>query len=256
MKFAANITLIDFGLPVLGRVQAARDKGFDGIECLFPYDHSLADWGGALAGTPVALINFPEPDWAKGARGCGAVPGQEAAFQSRARHAQQYAQQLGADRLHVLSGNAVGDVARDTLVTNLRWAADNAPDLMHTIEPLNPADMPGYFLNDYQQAIDILAQVDRPNVALQYDAWHAQRIHGSALKVWQDCCEHVAHVQIAGLDARNAPDMTSTAEVALIDTIRGAGYTGWISAEYFPDAKDDPDWLVKARRIVSSGSVA
>lgn len=250
MRFAANITLIDFGVAVLDRVQAARDIGFDGVECLFPYDHSLVQWHSALAGVPVALINTPEPDWANGARGCGALVGQQAVFQDRTRQAQTYATHLGVDRLHVLSGNASGDAARDSLVTNLRWAADQAPELMHTIEPLNPADMPGYFLNDYYQAIDILAQVDRPNVGLQYDAWHAQRIHGSALQVWQDCRELVSHVQIAGLDARHAPDMTNPIEVSLIEAIRGSGYDGWISAEYFPDEKDDPDWLIKAQRIV------
>ncbi len=249
MKFAANITLLDFGCPVLERPSRAKALGFDGIECLFPYDHSLEEWDTALSGLPVVLINSPETDWAAGARGCGALVGFENTFRERAGHAQAYAKALGADRLHLLSGNAAGADAQAVLVRNLQWAADAAPDLMHTIEPLNPIDMPGYFLNDYHLAIDMLAQVDRPNIGLQYDAWHAQRIHGSALDVWNDCKTHVTHVQIAGLVARNAPDLTNADEVALLEAIADHGYDGWISAEYMPSPADDPDWLAKARQI-------
>ena len=88
MKFAANITLLDFGCPVLKRPSRAKALGFDGIECLFPYDHSLDGWDAALSGLPVALINSPEPEWAAGARGCGALVGCEATFRERAVQAQ------------------------------------------------------------------------------------------------------------------------------------------------------------------------
>lgn len=53
------------------------------------------------------------------------------------------------------------------------------------IEPINPIDMPGYFLNDIQQAEEIINSVGLPNVKLQFDFYHIERIHGQALSFFK-----------------------------------------------------------------------
>ena len=68
-KFNANLTMLFTEVPMLDRPGLAAQAGFDGVEMLFPYDHSPADWIAALAGTPVALINAPPGDWDAGERG-------------------------------------------------------------------------------------------------------------------------------------------------------------------------------------------
>ena len=56
--------------------------------------------------------------------------------------------------------------AHRAFVDNLRRGADKAQGKGVTllIEPINMRSAPGYFLTGSQQAIDIIAEVDRPNV--------------------------------------------------------------------------------------------
>ena len=51
-------------------------------------------------------------------------------------------------------------------VENLRWVTAFAPKQKLTIEPINGVDMPGYFLNDFDLAMDVLAEIDAPNLFL------------------------------------------------------------------------------------------
>jgi len=155
-RFAANVTMLFTEVPMLARPDLAREAGFDGVEVLFPYDHPAKDWQAALTGMPLALINTHPGDWAAGDRGHAAVPGMAEAFRTSFLRAADLATQLGAGRVHVMAGVAKGEIAEATYRDNLAWAAEQAPDLTLTIEPLNPDDMPGYFLNDFDQAARIV----------------------------------------------------------------------------------------------------
>lgn len=252
LPVAANITLLDWKLPLLERVADAARRGFDGVECLFPYAISQEAWAEPLVKSRqrMALINTPEPDWAKGARGCAAIPGETARFMTRFVEARKFAHALKCKHIHVMSGNTESPDAFDTLVENLRLAADWTPDCILTIEPLNGQDMPGYFLNDFDLAARVLDAVAMPNVALQFDAWHASRIHGDVRGVWKAHRDRVAHVQIAGLAARGAPDMSHPVESALLCDIVESGYDGWISAEFHPQLSDPKNWLEVVRTVL------
>ncbi len=252
IRLAANITLLDWALPMAARPAEAARRGFDGVECLFPYTGPLPDLISAReeSGLPMALINTPEPRWAEGARGCAAIPGESAAFRAGFDEALICARSLGCGTIHVMAGVTQEDGAFETFVTNLRAASDSAPALTLTIEPLNAQDAPGYFLNDYDLAARVLDVVERPNVALQFDSWHAARIHGDARAVWARHAPRVRHVQISGAEARGAPDMSADAERGLLEDIVRSGYSGWISAEFIPQPGDDPDWLCLMRAVL------
>ena len=233
-RFAANLTLLFTEVPALARADLASEAGFDGVEILFPYDHPVRDWKAALAGLPLALINTPPGDWASGDRGFAAVPGAEETFRQSFLRAADVASQLGAGRVHVMAGVAKGDVAEQVYRENLLWAAAQAPELTLTIEPLNPDDMPGYFLNDFDQAARILTDIGNPRIGLQFDIWHAARIHGDAWSVWQAHADMVAHVQIAGFPGRNEPGGGGFDLTALFRDLDQRGYAGWVAAEYRP----------------------
>jgi hydroxypyruvate isomerase len=235
---AANLTLLFPDTPMLDRPAHAASAGFDGVEILFPYDHPAADWQRALA-LPVALINTPPGDWAAGERGFAAVPGQTARFRDGFRRAQDYAAALGAGAVHVMSGVAAGPEAEAAFCDNLLWAAGQAPGLALTIEVLNPTDMPGYFLNGFDQAAALLDRLAVPGLGLQFDLWHAHRLHGDPGPVWARHGARATHVQFAGLNGRHEPGLT---ELALLARIRAGGYAGWMAAEYVADS-GDLSWL-------------
>mgnify|MGYP001764876834 CR=1 FL=1 len=244
MRLAANLTLLFTEAPALRRPALAAQAGFDGVEVLFPYDHAIAEWQDALGDLPVALINTPPGDWAAGERGWAAVPGAETRFRDDFRRAVDHALGLKAGLIHVMSGIASGPEAEATLLRNLDWAAGQAGSVGLVIEPLNPIDMPGYFLNDFAQTARLLAQFDPSTVGLQVDLWHVWRLGRCFADVWRDFGPLARHIQIAGRDGRHEPDAGSAAELANLQ-----GFSGWIAAEYIPSGptSENLGWMDTVR---------
>lgn len=177
-RFCANLTMLFTELPFMERFDAARTAGFDAVEVLFPYDVAVPDMVDMLVRNdlPLALINCPPPNYTGDARGFAAVA--ESRFRQDFKREARYAKTLGAQHLHIMAGVAEGPDAKATFIENLRWAATEAPDQSLTIEPINQDDMPGYFLSDFDLAAEVIAAVDAPNLRLQFDAYHAQKITG------------------------------------------------------------------------------
>ncbi len=237
MKPCANLTWMFKEVPYLERFAAARAAGFDGVEVLFPYDDPAPVIADLLARNDLqmVLINAPPPNYTGRDKGFAAVPGAQDLFRKDFKRALRVAQALGVEHLHLMSGVADGDAARAVYVENLAWAAAEAPAQSLTIEPINAVDLPGYFLNDFDLAMEVLAQVDAPNLRLQFDAYHAQRITGDAVAAWARCAARVAHVQVADHPGRHAPGSGDIDYVALFAAMREGGYAGWVSGEYAPD---------------------
>ncbi len=235
-RFAANISLLFAELPYLDRFAAAAQSGFEAVEILFPYDLAAKETRRALLanGLELVLINAPPPNYTGAQPGYAAVPGGEARFRTDIARVLRYAGVLRPGQIHVMSGYASGPGALECFVRNLQWAADQAPQQQFTIEPLNPVSQPDYFLNDYALAGDVLDRVNRPNVGLQYDSFHAHMIHGDAIAVWQTYRDRVTHAQIGAAPDRSEPGRGETDFHALFELMDADGYSGWVSAEYTP----------------------
>ncbi len=78
---------------------------------------------------------------------------------------------------------------------------------------------------------------------LQYDSYHAQRIHGDAAQVWDRFASIVHHVQLGAAPDRSEPAQGLVDFPALLKAIDDSGYKGWISAEYTPSTKRTKDSL-------------
>lgn len=250
-RFCANLTWLFTERPFLERFGAARAAGFDAVEVLFPYDAPVPAMLDALARNDLrlALINAPPPNYTGGPRGFAAVPGGEERFRHDFRRALRQARALGAEVLHVMSGEAEGPEACATCVANLRWAAEQAPGQTLTIEPINRHDMPGYFLADYDLAAEIIAAVGAPNLRLQFDAYHARRITGDVMGTWARVAPLVAHVQVAGFPGRHEPTGGEIDYPAFFSLLDRTGYRGWVAGEYAPAAttEDGLGWMAGAR---------
>ncbi|TCP38662.1 hydroxypyruvate isomerase family protein [Rhodovulum marinum] len=249
-RFCANLDFLFTERPFLDRFAAARAAGFEAVEILFPYDHDPAEIAARLAGEglQLALINTPAGDWAAGERGFAALPGQAARFREGVRRATDLAARLGAAQVHLLAGCAAGAEARQTYLGNVAWAADSAPAQSFTIEPINPFDMPGYFLARFDDAAKILDTLARPNLHLQFDAYHAQRIAGDVMGLWARMGARAAHVQVAAAPARDDPDRGAIDYPAFFARLDTDGYAGWVSGEYRPRGRteDGLGWIAPA----------
>lgn len=247
--FTANLTFLFKEYPFLERFQAAADAGFDAVEVLFPYDDAVGEIVERLrlCALPLALINTPPPNWTGGEPGFAAIPGGEARFRSDFKRALRYAAQLRPRHIHIMAGNATGPAARDTFIANLAWAAAEAPNQSLTIEPINLVDMPGYFLADFELAAVVLAEVNAPNLGLQFDAYHAQIITGDAMKTWNTYRHLVRHIQVGGVPGRHEPIGGDIDYPAFFARLTADGYNGFVSGEYDPKGhtEDGLAWIAK-----------
>lgn len=248
-KFCANLSMLFREYPLLERPLAAALAGFEGVEILFPYKENAAALGTALARAkmPLALINCPPPNYADpdGPRGFAAIVGEEARFQQAFRRTLRYAGALGAEHIHIMAGVAEGPDARACFVENLKWAAAFAPKQSLTIEPINTHDMPGYFLDDFDLAMAVLAEVDAQNVSLQFDAYHAARITGDVLATWQATKHKVTHVQVGGVPDRHEPEGGGFDYPAFFKMLDKQKFKGWVAGEYNPKTRteDNLSWI-------------
>lgn len=249
-RFAANLTMLFAELPFLDRFEAAREAGFEGVEVLFPYDAPAQETRDriVLNDLTFVLMNTPPPNWAGGDRGFAAVPGAGDRFRHDFDRCLRYAGVLRPRHIHIMAGIAEGPEAEAAYLENLAWAAARAPTMSLTIEPINRVDMPGYFLSDFETAVAILDRVGAPNLALQFDAYHAQRITGDARAAWDRFGARAVHVQIAGHPGRHEPEGGDIDWPAFFAGLDAGGYRGWVSAEYNPKGptRDGLGWLGRA----------
>jgi hydroxypyruvate isomerase len=119
-------------------------------------------------------------------------------------------------------------------VRNIRHAcAAFAPHGVRVmIEPINTRDMPGYFLTTPEQAARIIARVHAPNLALQFDLYHAQIMVGDLATRLRKHFPLIGHVQIAGVPERHEPDTGEVNHPYLFRLLDHLGYEGWVGCEY------------------------
>ena len=244
-RFAANLSMMYAEHDFLDRFAAAAADGFAAVEYLFPYAHDSRVLAARLAehGLQQVLFNAPPGNWEKGERGMACLPGREDDFQrSFVEQALPYAIALNSPRIHVMAGllpeGADRTRLRSTYVTNLRWAAAQAAvhgvDVL--IEPINPRDVPGYFLNRQDDAHDIVAEAGATNLKVQMDLYHCQIVEGDlAMKIRQHLASgRVAHFQVAGVPGRHEPDVGEVNYRYLFDLLDELGYAGHVGCEYRP----------------------
>ena len=266
-RFAANLSMLYTELPFLDRFEAAARDGFQGVEFLFPYAFPPEEIATRLRanGLHQVLFNAPpgggdapgfEAAWAGGQRGTAAVVGAEADFRTGVQWALRYAEALDCPRIHCMAGLLAESVtgasqtsaARSVYVSNLRWAATEAAKAGRTIliEPINPRDMPRFFLNRQDEAHAVVQEVGASNLKVQMDLYHCQIVEGDvAMKLRQYLpTGRVGHLQIAGVPERHEPDVGELNCAYLFEVIdevaAQCGWQGWVGCEYRPRLGAEP----------------
>lgn len=241
-RFSANLSMLFTEVPFLDRFVRAHRAGFAAVEFMFPYAHPARDIRERLDDTGLQLVlhNLPAGDWDAGERGIAGHPDRIDEFRAGVGRAVEYAAALGVPRLNCLVGRAPAGVpeaeVRRTVVSNLRFAAAElkAAGLVLLIEPINTFDIPGFWLNRTPQAIALMDEVDAPNLQLQYDAYHMQRMEGELANTIRARLPLIRHMQLADTPGRHEPGTGEINYAYLLRLIDELGYQGWIGCEYKP----------------------
>lgn len=239
-RFAANLTMMFNEHPFMDRFAAAARAGFDAVEYLFPYDFDPSAIAGALQDNRLtqALFNLPPGNWAGGDRGLAALADRREEFRASVQTALTYARATGVKRIHAMSGLADRTDARAMAAyrSALAHLCDQAgaEGLEVMVEPINPRDMPGYFLNDFNMVADLIADLGLPNLRLQFDIYHRQIIHGDVLTGLRQLMPIIGHVQIAAVPLRHEPGTGELADAVILTELDRLGYAGFVGCEYRP----------------------
>ena len=243
-KFNANLTMLFNEVPFLDRFQAAAGAGFKGVEFLFPYAFDKDAIAERLDqhGLVQVLHNLPAGDWDAGERGIACHPDRVGEFRDGVGRAIEYATALGCKQLNCLAGIAPAGVDAEkvhaTFVANLRFAAARLEEagIRLLVEPINTFDIPGFHLNRTAQAIALIEEVGSPNLWLQHDVYHMQRMEGELANTIARHLPRIAHMQIADTPGRHEPGTGEINYAWLFRFIDQLGYDGWIGCEYKPAA--------------------
>jgi len=252
-KFAANLSMLFTEHPFLERFERASAAGFEAVEFLFPYEYDIAAVARELRrnGLELVLFNLPAGDFAAGDRGLANDPRRVEEFRSGVQKGVRIATELGAGRLNCLAGLRLAGVAEEaqaaTLIDNLRYAADAAAaaSVLQVVEPLNAFDAPGYFLPTPESGFNVVEGAAHPNLRMQYDVYHAQRMSGNLTATIAERIGAIGHVQIADSPARHEPGTGEINYPFVFRALDDAGYDGWVSLEYRPlrDTASSLTWL-------------
>jgi hydroxypyruvate isomerase len=239
-RFAANLGYLFTDRPLLERIDAAAACGFKAIELQFPYDVPASAVKAAIAKNKLTILGINTPPGERdGEFGLAAVPGREKDFQVLFGRALDYAAAIGGSAVHCLAGKVAPEqrpAAERVFIDNLKWAADlaAAKKIALLIEPINARDRPNYFLNRVEHAADVIAKVGKPNLAIQFDFYHAQIVGGDLLYRLEKHLAVIGHLQCAAVPSRHEPDEGEVNYRYIFEAVDRLGYTGWIGAEYRP----------------------
>ena len=243
-RFSANLGHLFPEYPLIERIGAAAQAGFKAIELQLPYQLAPSAVKVEIDRHALTMLNINSPQSAGGEPGLAAVAGREREFDALFAKALDYVVAIGGRQIHVMAGCVPPEqrpAAETTLVRNLVAAADAAAQKNITllIEPINPRDRPDYFLTRTEHAAAIIAKVERPNLRIQFDFYHAQIVGGDLIHRFEKHFPLVGHVQVAAAPSRHEPDEGEVNYPAIFAMLDSLGYQGWVGAEYRPRGRTE-----------------
>jgi 2-dehydrotetronate isomerase len=243
-RFSAHLGYLFKERPLLERIDAAAACGFKAIEGRFP-DVPADDYRRAVERNKVKVLGINTPQGGETEFGLGALPGREDEWRATFAQALDYVSAVGVLAIHCLAGKVKPEQRREAetvFVENLKRAADQAAarKIKLYIEPINPRDLPNYFLNAVEHAADIIGKVGSDNVFIQYDFYHVQIVGGDLIERFKKFQPLIAHLQCSQVPVRHEPDAGGEINYPFVfSEIDRLGYPHWIGAEYMPRGKTE-----------------
>lgn len=125
-------------------------------------------------------------------------------------------------------------VQQDSMIETLKECALLCEEagVVLEIEPLNGlVDHPGHFLQRSDEAAQIIAQVNSPNVKLVFDVYHQQITEGNVIRNATKYVEQINHYHIADNPGRNQPGTGELNYINILNAIRDTDYEGFVGLE-------------------------
>lgn len=219
--------------PPPDRVRAAAAAGFRAVEFWHWSNKDLDALEAALRETGLAVTGFvAEPMVSLN------DPAHHAAFLAALPASVATARRLGAPFLYIQGGSTLPGISRAAQTEALTHLLSQAADLLKgsgvtlLLEPVSDAE--NGFLTHAAEGFPIIAAVNRPEVRLLYDLFHAA-VAGEDLRTTaQGRIPLIGHVHVADHPGRGAPGTGCLTLEEDLDWLRAQGYQGRFGMEYNP----------------------
>lgn len=240
MKYSACIEWLfaEESPDFANRIRLAKDAGLSAVEFWKWTEKDIPAVEKALAETKLALSSLvaepmiPLTD-----------PANHHAFLVGLRASAHMANRLGAKVLIAQAGDDLPGHTRaeqhQALVDCMTQAADvlAGTGVVLGLEPLNTLiDHKGYFLHSTVEGLDIIDEVNRPEIRIVYDIYHSLVMGEETAKVLNGRIDRVAHVHVADHPGRNEPGSGTLELSKSLNWLFDNGYDGFIGLEYRPTA--------------------
>lgn len=247
LNFAANLSMMFTDSDFLDRFARASKAGFKYVEFLFPYDYpaSLIKQKLDENGLKQVLFNTSAGDVSSGQWGRAAIVGLEQQARQDIQQALDYALALQCPNVHIMSG-VINDPnlyakSRQTFIENIRFASElfKPYGINILLEALSPQIKPNYLIKSQFQMLELVNEIDRDNVFIQLDFFHAQNVDGNLTRIIEQMQGRYAHIQVASVPDRHEIDEGEVNYDHIFQKLKEVNYQGYIGLEYNPRAKTE-----------------
>jgi hydroxypyruvate isomerase len=239
--FACNMESWWTELPFLERFIAASEAGFTAIEFWDYTDQSrnvkeIAKLCRSLELQIVQFTGWQGPSLA--------LMDNHDVFTESMKRAVEVAHELDAPMFTVVGHQSVNGVSHEDSIENIKQALMNvAPILedaekMLILEPFNPVDHQGHFLNGSKDALTICRTIDSPSIKINWDLYHMQLTEGNLIDELKSGMDQVGYIQIADVPGRNQPGTGELNYRFIFKEIKKMKYEGYIGLECWPKNKN------------------
>jgi hydroxypyruvate isomerase len=254
LSVSTEMMFREFGPAMsLEQLTAIRSAGIDSVEFWMWRDKDIDAVELAIAETGVTVVTMCADPQSR-----AVDPSRHDEFVTAVRDSFPIARRLGVPNLVVAAGDTVDGLGeleqRRALTSALRDVAAYAEDAGVTLalENLNSrVDHVGTFLDTAPATLEVIREVNSPNVKMLYDLYHSIVMDETPSDVLADAIDLVAHVQIADHPGRHEPGSGSADWNHLISELEQLGYAGAIGLEYTPSTGDTVASLTRIRAALT-----
>ena len=163
IKLSVNLGFIWNNIPFLNALDKAKEFNFKYIETHWPYSSSAVEVKNKLKENDLQMlsINTRKGDLDNDF-GLNAIKGRENEAQKYIDEAINFASITNTKFIHLMVGKGESfEESKNTFIKNINYALSNSDkSLSFLIEPINTFDVPGYLLNNLDQAMEIINEFD------------------------------------------------------------------------------------------------
>ncbi|MDP6967749.1 MAG: TIM barrel protein [Gammaproteobacteria bacterium] len=243
-KFSANLGFLWPELSLPEAIYAAKQAGFEAVECHFPYAVPASAVAAALEATGLPMLGLNTRLGINGPDDFGvmAMPGRELEAREYVNEAIAYAAAIKCRNINCVPGKTGGTTAAEAVYRqNLDYACSKAAEkgIGILIEPINQRDAPGYHFSLVEQGLTTIQAVGADNLGLMFDCYHTQIMQGDLITRLKQALPYIGHVQFAAVPDRGEPDTGEVNFPWLLAELETLGWQGFIGAEYRPRSTTD-----------------